>query len=151
MTLVSMRLRLLRGFGSPHNGFKLAARANKRTREIQHDKKSGLSRNSRPYAEVGGVRDARHVLSSIKKIQKPTTRLGSCGIPRFRARTLEEILKHLTVMVASQVEMPTSLRLDRLVFREKTSVPKGFRPSLRWGSNQPTEYSRVAQSGRISR
>src|SRR5260370_6158630 len=39
---------------------------------------------------------------------------------------------------ASQVEMSTSLRLDRLVFREKTSVLKGSRPSLQRGSNQPT-------------
>src|SRR6266849_3815092 len=68
---------------------------------------------------------------------------------RSVARTLEEILKHL--MDASQVEMSTSLRLDRLVFREKTSVLKGFRPSLQWGSNHPTpEYKRAAQSGRIS-
>jgi hypothetical protein len=65
---------------------------------------------------------------------------------------LEEILKHLTVMDASQVEMSTSLMLDRLVFREKTSVLKGFRPSLQRESNQPTpEYRRVAQAGRISR
>jgi hypothetical protein len=71
---------------------------------------------------------------------------------RAVARTLEEILKHLVVMEASQVEMPTSLRLDRLVFRENTSVLKGFRPSLQWESNQPIpEYRRVAQSGRISR
>ena len=126
MTLVSMRLRLLRGFGSPHNGFKLAARANKRTREIQHDKKSGLSRNSRPYAEVGGVRDARHVLSSIKKIQKPTTRLGSCGIPRCRARTLEEILKHLTVMDASQVEMSNIAEARSTGFSRKDKCPEGI-------------------------
>jgi hypothetical protein len=70
-----MRLRLRRSFGSPHNGFKLAARANKRTRQIQHDKKNGLSRNSRPYAEVGGVRDARHTyrheLSSWSTRQTP--------------------------------------------------------------------------------
>src|ERR1700674_343120 len=53
---------------------------------------------------------------------------------------------------ASQVEMSTLLRLDRLVFREKPSVLKGLRPSLQWGSNRPTpEYRRGAQSGRISR
>src|SRR5260370_40915271 len=70
---------------------------------------------------------------------------------RAVARTLEEILKHLTVMDASEVEMSTSLRLDRLVFRERTSVLKGFQPSLQWESNQPTpEYRRVARSGRIS-
>ena len=49
---------------------------------------------------------------------------------RSVARTLEEILKHLTAMDASEVEMSTSLRLDRLAFREKTSVLKRFRPSL---------------------
>jgi magnesium-transporting ATPase (P-type) len=38
-----------------------------------------------------------------------------------------------------------------LVFRERTSVLKGFRPSLQWELNQPTpEHRRVAQSGRIS-
>ena len=52
----------------------------------------------------------------------------------------------------TKVEMPTSLRLDRLAFREKTSVLKGFRSFLRRESNQPTpEYRRVARSGRISR
>src|SRR4029077_5073641 len=74
--------------------------------------------------------------------------------PAYRAvvRTLGEILKYLPVMDASRVEMSTSLRLDRLVFREKISVLKGFRPSSQWGSNRPTpEYRRVAQSGRISR
>src|SRR5260370_10090433 len=73
-------------------------------------------------------------------------------LPRTPFAQVEEILKHLTVLDASEVEMSTSLRLDRLAFREKTSVLKGFRPSLQWGSNQPTpEYRRVAQSGRISR
>ena len=48
---------------------------------------------------------------------------------RTVVRTLKEILKRLNVMGASQIEMSASLRLDRLVFREKTSVLKGFRPS----------------------
>src|SRR5260370_27307099 len=73
-------------------------------------------------------------------------------LPRTPFAQVEEILKHLTVMDASEVEMSTSLRLDRLAFREKTSVQNGFRPSLHWESNQPTpEYRRLAQSGRISR
>src|SRR5258707_12948443 len=73
-------------------------------------------------------------------------------LPRTPFAQVEEILKHLTVMDASEVEMSTSLRLDRLAFREKTSVQNGFRPSLPWESNQPTpEYRRLAQSGRISR
>jgi hypothetical protein len=46
-----------------------------------------------------------------------------------RPGPLEEILKHLTVMGASRVEMSTSLMLGRLAFREKTSVLKGFRIS----------------------
>jgi len=41
---------------------------------------------------------------------------------RTVVRTLKEILKRLTVMGASQAEMSASLRLDRLVFREKTNV-----------------------------
>jgi hypothetical protein len=48
---------------------------------------------------------------------------------RTVVRTLKEILKRLNVMGASQIEMSASLRLDRLVFREKTSVLRGFRPS----------------------
>src|ERR1700689_2697135 len=48
---------------------------------------------------------------------------------------------------ACQVEMSTLLRLDRLVFPEKPSVLKGFRPHLQWGSNRPPpEYRRGAQS-----
>jgi hypothetical protein len=49
----------------------------------------------------------------------PTTRPVHLYASQNLLVQVEEILKHLTVTDASEVEMSTSLRLDRLAFRQK--------------------------------